>query len=219
MFLWNAFSLISSWDHCQRFLSSRISDTPQAGFVEWPEFRLCWMKLCSTDNHHTTMLLYYNYITTMLQLFSHILWLSYIPYIKNITPSTNDLFCLRVIYPKKIILSYLNVNSIRKELDDLKALLRQSVDILCISETNLGQSFPTAQFAIEAFKKSYRLDVTVNRGSILFFVRRSLSSKLIGLYKFPEEIQCIPIELNNSNDKLALRSIHRPPSQNIKSSS
>ena len=26
------FSLISSWDHCQRFLPLRISDTPQAGF-------------------------------------------------------------------------------------------------------------------------------------------------------------------------------------------
>ena len=27
-----AFSLISSWDHCQRSSPSRISDTPQAGF-------------------------------------------------------------------------------------------------------------------------------------------------------------------------------------------
>ena len=27
-----AFSLISSWDHCQRSSPSQISDTPQAGF-------------------------------------------------------------------------------------------------------------------------------------------------------------------------------------------
>ena len=41
-----AFSLISSRDHCQRSSPSRISQ----GF----EFRLSWMKLCSSDNHYTT---------------------------------------------------------------------------------------------------------------------------------------------------------------------
>ena len=33
------FSLISSWDHCQRSLPSRISDTSQAGFE--PVQNLC----------------------------------------------------------------------------------------------------------------------------------------------------------------------------------
>ena len=47
-----AFGLISSRDHCQRSSPSRISDTPRAGFE--PEFRLSWMKLCSSDNHYTT---------------------------------------------------------------------------------------------------------------------------------------------------------------------
>ena len=51
-----AFSLIFSWDHCQRSSPSRISDTPQA--MVWtyrePEFRLIWMKLHSSDNHYTT---------------------------------------------------------------------------------------------------------------------------------------------------------------------
>ena len=35
------FSLISSWDHCQRSSPLRIFDTPQAGFESAkPEFRL-----------------------------------------------------------------------------------------------------------------------------------------------------------------------------------
>ena len=46
-----------------------------------------------------------------------------------------------------------------KKLDDLKFLLRQSVDILCILETKLGESSPTIQFAIEGFNKPYRRDV------------------------------------------------------------
>ena len=49
-------SFISSRGHYQRFWPLRISDKPRARF--WtcaePEFRFWWMKLCSSDNHHTT---------------------------------------------------------------------------------------------------------------------------------------------------------------------
>ena len=53
-----AFSLISSWDHCQRSSPSRISDTPRAGFepaqnlssglVEWS----CAVVITTTPCHH-----------------------------------------------------------------------------------------------------------------------------------------------------------------------
>ena len=50
------FSLISRWDHYQRSSPSPISYTPQAR-LDWtcvgPELRLCWMKLCSSENHCT----------------------------------------------------------------------------------------------------------------------------------------------------------------------
>ena len=50
-----AFSFISSRDHCQRSSPSRISDTPSRVWTcAEPEFRLSWMKLCSSDNHYTT---------------------------------------------------------------------------------------------------------------------------------------------------------------------
>ena len=49
------FSLISSRDHCQRSSPSRISDKPSRVWTcAEPEFRLSWMKLCSSDNHYTT---------------------------------------------------------------------------------------------------------------------------------------------------------------------
>ena len=50
-----AFSLISSWDHCQRFSPSQISDMQRAGFEtrSEPEITLRWLKLCSSDNHYT----------------------------------------------------------------------------------------------------------------------------------------------------------------------
>ena len=127
--------------------------------------------------------------------------------------SSLDLY--RAFYPKNIILSYINVNSIRIKLDDLKFLLGKSLDITCISETKLDEAFPTAQFAIEGFSKPYRLDITSNSLGLLFYDKANLPSKLIRFYNFPREIQCIPIELNISNKKFALLSIYRPPNQNI----
>ena len=60
-----AFSLISSWDHCQRSSPSRISDMPQAGFepaqnlssglVEWS----CTVVITTTPWHHYTTALKY----------------------------------------------------------------------------------------------------------------------------------------------------------------
>ena len=133
---------------------------------------------------------------------------------KTLVSSLEGLYNLRAFYPKNIILSYINVNSIRNKLDHLKFLLGKSLDIICISETKLDKTFPTAQFAI-GFSKPYRLDIISNSGGLLFYVKANLPSKLIRFYNFPSEIQCIPIELNISTKKYALLSIYRPPNQNI----
>ena len=133
---------------------------------------------------------------------------------KTLVSSLEDLYNLRPFYPKNIILSYINVNSIRNKLDDLKLLLEKSLDIICISETKLDETFPTVQFAI-GFSKPYRLDVTSNSGGLLFCVKTNLPARLIRFYDFPNEIQCIPIELNISTKKYALLSVYRQPNQNI----
>ena len=134
---------------------------------------------------------------------------------KTLVSSLEDLCNLRAFYPKNIVLSYINVNSIRNKLDDLKLLLEKSLDIICISETKLDETLPTVQFAIEGFSKPYRLDVTTNSGDLLFYVKAKLPSKLIRFYNFPNEIQCITIELKISSKKYALLSVHQPPNQNI----
>ena len=109
----------------------------------------------------------------------------------------------------------MHVNSTRNKLDDWKFLLGKSLGIICTSSTKLDETFPTAQFAIEGFRKPYRLDITSNSGGLLFYVKANLPPKLIRFYNFPSEIQCIPIELNIPTKKYALLSIYRPPNQNI----
>ena len=116
---WKAFSLISSRDHCQRSSPSRISDTPSRVWAcAEPEFRLSWMKLCSSDNHYTTapriIPLYYltkNYSTILSdkELLHYIIWQRIIPlyYLtKNYSTilSDKELF---TILPEKELFHYI----------------------------------------------------------------------------------------------------------------
>ena len=46
-----------------------------------------------------------------------------------------------------IIFPYLNINSIRNKFDNLKLIIDEHVGILCVTETKIDKSFPTAQFS------------------------------------------------------------------------
>ena len=79
----------------------------------------------------------------------------------------------------------------------------------------MDETFPTAQSATEGLSKPYCLDITSNRGGLLFYVKANLPSKLICFYNFPTEIQCMLIELNISTKKFALLLIYQPLNQHI----
>ena len=59
--------------------------------------------------------------------------------------SLDGLKSLRTHNHSNIIISYLNINSIRNKFDDLKLIIDENVDILCIAETRIDGSFPKAQ--------------------------------------------------------------------------
>ena len=44
----------------------------------------------------------------------------------------------------KLIFGHVNINSIRKKFDSLIYMLDKNIDMFLISETNLGDSFPSA---------------------------------------------------------------------------
>ena len=52
---------------------------------------------------------------------------------------------LRVSYPDNIILGHLNINSICNKFDMLSLSVAQYVNILTLSETELGSTFPSTQ--------------------------------------------------------------------------
>ena len=54
-----------------------------------------------------------------------------------------------------VIFSYLNINSIRNKVGDLDKIIDGNIDILCIVETNLDESFPNNQFVYQHSQSIY----------------------------------------------------------------
>ena len=123
---------------------------------------------------------------------------------------------LRIANPKKIIISYININSIRNKFHDFVSLLQGSVDVLVIAETKLDSSFPTSQFMIPGYKMPYRLDVSAHSGGLLVYVNEQIISKELTGIAVPHDIQAKFIELNLRKAKWLLVPSYRPPSQNEK---
>ena len=53
---------------------------------------------------------------------------------------------MKIRSPDKLILGYVNINSIRNKFDSLIYMLDKNVDIFLISETKLDDSFPQAHY-------------------------------------------------------------------------
>ena len=126
------------------------------------------------------------------------------------------LYNLRLKYPKNIIISYLNINSIRNKIDDINYLLNGKVDVLTIAESKLDGSFPDGMFLMSGYKKPLRLDVNDRSGGLLVYINDNIPSKKVCSFMFPKDIQIISFELNLRKQKWLVISIYRPPKQSLK---
>ena len=71
---------------------------------------------------------------------------------------------LRLKNVDRIIIGHLNINSIRNKIGLLGDMVRESVDILVVSETKIDGSFPPAQFCLGGYADPHRLDRTAGGG-------------------------------------------------------
>ena len=69
----------------------------------------------------------------------------------------------RHLHLKNVIFSYLNVNSIMYKFGDVDKIRDGNIDILCITETKLDESFPNIQFVLVGYHLQYRRDITDNK--------------------------------------------------------
>ena len=95
----------------------------------------------------------------------------------------------------------------------MKFLLQEKVDILALTETKLGNSFPTNQFLIEGYSKPFVLDRNRNGGGLLLYIREDITCKELKSHTFAEDIEGIFIAINLRKCKWLLFATYHPPLQ------
>ena len=93
----------------------------------------------------------------------------------------------------------MNINSIRNKIISLRELVNKApIDILCIDETKIDESFPDSQFFIENYQfPPYRRDRNSKGGGKIVYVRQGLISKRLKSFE-SKNIETICIELTIS---------------------
>ena len=83
---------------------------------------------------------------------------------------------LRINNPFNRIVGYLNINSLRKKIDDLREVCKKvEIDILCIDETKLDDSYTDSQFKIKRYQFPFLRKDRDNRGGEKFvFIKQGL---------------------------------------------
>ena len=97
----------------------------------------------------------------------------------------------------------------------MSSQITKYVDIILLSETKLHDSFPTAQFSLDAFCKPYRLDHSSNRGGILLYVRDDIPSRLLTDYKIKDNVELVFVEVNIQKKKWLLSCSYKAHENNI----
>ena len=124
---------------------------------------------------------------------------------------------IRTKHLHNVIVGLLNVNSIASKFDAIKSIIPGSIDVMIFCETKLDDSYPTAQFVIEGFKKPFRLDRDSNEGGILIYVRSDIPCSLKRDFNLSEDIEGLFVEINIGKSKwLLLGTYHHPPPSRVK---
>ena len=81
--------------------------------------------------------------------------------------------------------------------------------LLLISETELDDSFPSAQFLIKGFSAPYRFDRNSKGGGLLFYIREDIPSKIL-TYSSNCDIETLLVEINLRKRKWLLNGSYNP---------
>ena len=90
----------------------------------------------------------------------------------------------RLKYVKNPLVGYLNINSLRSKIVDLREIILElSFYYLVLSETKIDQSFHTAQFYMKGYEVRARMDRDKHMGRLIEFVKNGFIYKRFKEYE------------------------------------
>ena len=117
-------------------------------------------------------------------------------------------------YPNNPIIGYLNINSLRNKIIDLRHVVSVSQpDILAISETKLDDTFPDAQFRMDGYYSpaQFRRDRNKHGGGLMVFIRNGIPVKRSKTYE-PSNQEAICFEVTITKRKWIIYVFYRSES-------
>ena len=113
-------------------------------------------------------------------------------------------------------IAYINVNSLRYKIHDLRSMVLEIVpEVLTISETKIDDTFPDAQFLIDGFQNPGNFKKDRNKNGVITYIKRGIPHKRLSAME-PKNLEVTCIELTFGKRKWGYVAIYRPPNQNVK---
>ena len=121
---------------------------------------------------------------------------------------------MKIKHPTNLAIGHINVNSIRHKFDYLQTVLSKGlIDILCITETKLDDSFSPQLFQCVGFR-CYRKDRNAKSGGMLIYVREDIPHNRLTLYEIndPENhIECVVLKIEIKKLSFNLTCLYKNP--------
>ena len=96
---------------------------------------------------------------------------------------------------------------------ELKEIIDENMNIPCIPGIKLDQSFPSAQFLTNDYRKPYRLDVSLRSGGLFVHVTSYLLLQQLSRFKILSNIQIICFEISWRMGKWLFLRLYKPKQQ------
>ena len=71
----------------------------------------------------------------------------------------------------------------------IKVLIENNIDILVLRETKIDSTFPNAQFRIDRFSATFRLERNRIGGGVLIYIRENIPCKQPTKHILPDDIK------------------------------
>ena len=105
-----------------------------------------------------------------------------------------------------------NISYLRNKFDNLKLLVKNSLDVFMISETKLDETLPEGQFLMDGFTPPHRIDRNTNGGGIRIYVRENIPSRQISFKNDDKDIAHFFFEINLRKKKWLISCSYNPHS-------